>query len=78
MKPATKFAMILLALVAVTHLLRLVMGTPIIIGSDVATLDTLLGGDAVAKGGWVVPMWISVLGAIIPGGLAYMMWNENS
>lgn len=78
MKPATKIAMILLALVAVVHLLRLVMGTPIIIGGDVATLDNLLGGGAVAKGGWIVPMWISVLGAIVPGGLAYMMWNENS
>ncbi len=77
MKPATKIAMILLALVAVAHLLRLVMGVPIVIGGEVATLSDLVGGAAVAKGGWIAPMWVSIFGALIPGGLAWMMWKEN-
>lgn len=77
MKPATKIAMILLTLVAVAHLWRLLMGVPVVIGGDVAALSDLVGGGAVAKGGWVVPMWVSVLGAIIPGGLAWFMYKEN-
>ena len=78
MKPATKIAMILLALVAVAHLWRLVMGVSVVIGADVATLNELVGGGAVATGGWIVPMWISILGTLIPGGLAFMMYKENA
>ncbi len=78
MNPATKIAMILLMLVAVAHLLRLVMGVPIVIGGDVATLSDMVGGGAVAQGGWVVPMWISIMGTLVPGGLAWMMYRENS
>lgn len=78
MKPATKIAMILLTLVALAHLWRLVMGVPVVIGGDVAALSDLVGGGAVGRGGWVVPMWVSVLGAIVPGGLAFMMYKENS
>ncbi len=78
MKPATKIAMILLTLVAVAHLWRLLMGVPVVIGGDVATLSNLVGGEAVAKGGWIVPMWVSVLGAIVPGGLAFMMYKEHN
>lgn len=78
MKPATKIAMILLTLVALAHLWRLVMGVPVVIGGDVATLDNLLGGGAVGSGGWVVPMWVSVFGALIPGGLAFMMHREHA
>ena len=78
MKPATKIAMILLALVAVAHLWRLVMGVSVVIGADVATLNELVGGGAVAQGGWIVPMWISVVGTLVPGGLAWMMFKEHS
>lgn len=78
MKPATKIAMILLALVAVAHLWRLAMGIPVVIGGDVAMLNELVGGGSVAQGGWIVPMWVSVIGALIPGGLAFMMYKENA
>ncbi len=27
--------------------------------------------------GSVVPMWVSVLGAVIAGGLAFMLWRES-
>lgn len=78
MKPATKIAMILLALGAVVHALRLVMGVEIVIGGEVAMLSDMVGGGAVTKGGWVVPIWGSAAAAVIAGGLAYMMYKENS
>jgi hypothetical protein len=28
-------------------------------------------------GGWnVVPLWVSIPGAIVPGALAYLLWHE--
>lgn len=59
MKPATKFAVVLLSLVAVAHLLRLIFGLEVLVGS------------------WAAPMWISVLGVLVPGGLAYMIVKEH-
>ena len=59
MKPATKIAVALLALVAVAHLLRLLFGLEVVVG------------------GWVAPMWASVLGAVIPGALAYFVYREH-
>ena len=44
---------VILALVAVFHLLRIFMGWPAVISS------------------WTVPMWVSWLGLIVAGGLAY-------
>ena len=29
-----------------------------------------------AIGGWVGPLWVSVPGAIVTGGLAFMLWKE--
>lgn len=59
MKPATKFAVVLLSLVAVAHLLRLIFGLEVLVGS------------------WAAPMWISVLGVLVPGGLAYFIVKEH-
>jgi len=27
-------------------------------------------------GGWAVPLWVSAPGAIVTGGLAFMLWKE--
>ena len=27
-------------------------------------------------GGWAVPLWVSVPGAVVTGGLALMLWKE--
>ena len=59
MKTATKIAVALLALVAIGHLLRLLIGFDLVIG------------------GWAAPMWASVLGAVIPGALAYLVYREH-
>jgi hypothetical protein len=37
----------------------------------------LLFGWAVTFQGSVVPMWVSVLGVVIAGGLAVMLWRES-
>lgn len=59
MKPATKIAVALLALVALAHVLRLVFGVDATIGQ------------------WVVPMWVSFIGVLLPGGLAYYVYREH-
>ena len=28
-------------------------------------------------GEWVVPLWVSVPGAVVTGGLAFMLWKER-
>lgn len=58
-KPATLFAAIIFALVAIAHLLRLIFGLAIVVA------------------GWPVPMWISIIGCIVPGGLAVALWQER-
>ena len=35
-----------------------------------------LGLD-ITVGGWFVPLWVSVPGAIVTGGLAFMLWKEK-
>jgi hypothetical protein len=37
----------------------------------------LVFGWEVTIQGSVVPMWVSVLGAVIAGGLAVMLWRES-
>jgi hypothetical protein len=37
----------------------------------------VLGWEVIVNGS-VVPMWISVAGLVIPAGLAWMLWHENS
>ncbi len=59
MKPFTTIAIVILALVAVLHVLRLILGWEAVIN------------------GMAVPMWVSVLGALVAGGLAVMVWRES-
>lgn len=33
-------------------------------------------GLELVVGGWVVPLWVSLTGAIVTGGLAFMLWKE--
>jgi hypothetical protein len=43
----------------------------------VAHLLRLVFGWDVVIGGAVIPMWISVVGIIVAGGLAAMLWRES-
>ena len=36
----------------------------------------LMTGLELVVGGWAVPLWVSVPGAIVTGGLAFMIWKE--
>ena len=33
-------------------------------------------GFDIVVGGWAVPLWVSVPGAVATGGLAFMLWKE--
>jgi len=57
MNTGTRLAMIIFVLVAVAHLLRLIFGVDVIIGS------------------WDMPLWVSVLGTIVPAGIAWLLWR---
>jgi hypothetical protein len=59
MKTGTLLAIILLTVVALTHLLRLIYGINV-------TIDD-----------WVTPQWLSVLGVIGPGVIAWLLWRES-
>ena len=59
MKPFTTIAIIIFALVALLHVLRMIFGWEAVIN------------------GLVMPMWVSVVGTIIAGGLAIMLWRES-
>ena len=36
----------------------------------------LIYGLDIVIGGWSVPLWVSVPGAVVTGGLAFMLWKE--
>ena len=36
----------------------------------------LVVGLDITVGGWAIPLWVSVPGAIVTGGLAFMLWKE--
>jgi len=55
---ASQLAMILLSLVALAHLVRVIYGWDVTIGT------------------WSAPMWVSYLGVVIPGGLAFLLFKE--
>ena len=59
MKPFTTIAAIVLAIVALVHLVRLFAGWEVIIA------------------GYVVPVWFSLPGFIVAGGLATMIRRES-
>ena len=42
-----------------------------------AHLLRLIFGWEVIIGGWAVPMWISIVGTLITGGFAVMLWRES-
>jgi hypothetical protein len=41
-----------------------------------AHLLRLVYGWEVTLAGWLVPLWVSVVGLIVAGGLAAMVWRE--
>jgi hypothetical protein len=41
-----------------------------------AHIFRLLYGFDITIGGWVVPLWVSVPGAVVTGGLASLLWKE--
>lgn len=59
MKTGTLLAVIVLALAAIAHMLRLVSGTEVVIG------------------GSEVPQWVSGIGVIVPGIVAWLLWKES-
>jgi hypothetical protein len=58
MKPFTTIAVVVFAVIAVVHVLRLFAGWEVVVS------------------GFVIPVWWSVPGFIIAGGLALMVWRE--
>ena len=36
----------------------------------------LVYGLDIVIAGWYVPLWVSVPGAVVTGGLAFMLWKE--
>jgi hypothetical protein len=58
-KPFTIAAVVIFAIVALMHVLRLLLGW------DATIADT------------EIPMWVSVAGLVIAGGLAIGLWREN-
>lgn len=41
-----------------------------------AHLCRLFQGWEIVIGGYTVPMWASIPGALVPGALAYLLWHE--
>jgi len=37
----------------------------------------LVYGFDIVIGGWAVPLWVSIPGAVVTGGLAVMLWKER-
>ena len=58
MKPFTVIAIVVFALVSLSHLVRYFLGWGI-------TVNTV-----------AIPMWVSLLGFVIAGTLAFMLWRE--
>ncbi len=58
MKPFTTMTVVVLAIVAIVHLLRLILGWEVFINN--------VGIDN----------WVSVVGVIVAGGLAWGLWTE--
>ena len=58
MKPFTRIAVALFALLALAHLFRLFAGWEVVIA------------------GFVIPVWLSLVGLVVAAGLAVMVWRE--
>ncbi len=59
MKPVSTIVVVVFALVAVVHLMRIIQGWEVIVN------------------GITMPLWVSVVGAIIAGSLAILLWRET-
>ena len=59
MKPFTTLAIVIFALIALIHLVRLIRPFEVVVHN------------------FVVPQWISAVGLIVAGGLAFMLWRES-
>jgi hypothetical protein len=59
MKTGSLLAIIVFTIVAVAHLLRLVDGTQIVVGST------------------TIPVWVSFVGVLVPGLIAFLLWKET-
>lgn len=59
LKLFTTIAIVIFALVALAHVLRLIFEWEVVIS------------------GMVIPMWVSVVGTLIAGGLAVLLWRES-
>ena len=43
----------------------------------IAHLVRLSDGIIVTVGDWTVPQWVSIVGVIVPGTIAFMLWKER-
>jgi len=43
----------------------------------IAHLLRLVNGLDITVGGWDVPQWVSVGGAIVPAAIAFLLWRES-
>ena len=44
----------------------------------VAHLPRLLMGWQVTVDEWITPMWVSAIGVLLPGVIAYLLWKEST
>ena len=59
MKTGTLLAIVVFVLVAIAHLVRLIDGTEVLVGTR------------------VLPLWASVVGVVVPGVIAWLLWKES-
>lgn len=43
----------------------------------IAHLLRLLYATPITVSDWDVPQWISLIGVVVPGGVAWMLWRES-
>ncbi len=43
----------------------------------IAHLVRLSDGIVVTVGDWTVPQWVSIVGVLVPGTIAFMLWKER-
>ena len=59
MKRFSTIAVVVFAVVALLHLVRIILGWEVIVN------------------GITIPMWVSVVGTVLAGGLAIWFWREG-
>ena len=53
------------------------LATVMLILVSIAHLARLVIGVEIIAGEVVVPMWVSVFGFLVPGGIAFALWREG-